>query len=279
MTINEPVVYVFKSYFIGDWPPGVRSYEKCVRVLIHFLKAHVLAYDAMHLAAKRSGSQIQIGIAKHAAVFAPCSKRSWKDRFSVWIRNRLFNHLFVEALIRGRAFFPGLFNVRLTRAKTLDFIGLNYYTRHFVQNAGFKVPEIFGEICTLKHHRDVGKRNFLDWEIYPDGLYQLAKAYARHRLPTLISENGICTHRDEERAQFIKDHLDQAAKCLEEKIPIIGYLYWSLLDNYEWADGYRPRFGLVEVDYKTQTRTVRPSALQFAEICRTGLLRGAEPRA
>ncbi|MBI4217657.1 MAG: glycoside hydrolase family 1 protein [Elusimicrobia bacterium] len=273
LTLNEPVAYVFKSYLAGEWPPGEKSYEKALQVIGHLLKGHVLAYDAIHeVSRKLKRWPVQVGVAKHVLVFTPCSNRSWKDKLSVWLRNLMFNHLFIKALIRGRIFYPGLFKVKLPRAKTLDYIGLNYYTRDFVHNEGFQTPAIFGDICTLKHHREVGKRNFLSWEIYPEGLYQLAKEFSQYGLPLLVSENGICIDHDEKRSEFIRSHLAQLAKAMKEGVKVLGYLYWSLLDNYEWSEGFSPRFGLVEVDYTTQVRKVRPSAQQFAQICQTGVL-------
>ena len=273
MTFNEPVAYVFKSYLVGDWPPGERSYKKASRVLAHLLRAHVWAYDTIRETAGSMGSRdARVGIAKHVLVFTPCSDRSWRDKMSVRLRNLVFNHLFVQALIRGRVFYPGLFHIRLPKSKTLDFIGLNYYTRDFVHNEGFGIPNIFGDICTLKHHRNAGKRNFLNWEIYPEGLYRLTKEFSRYRVPLLISENGICADQDEERLPFIKAHLAQLAKAMQEGAPVIGYIYWSLLDNFEWSEGFAPRFGLVGVDYKTQERRVRPSALEFADMCESGKL-------
>jgi len=180
--------------------------------------------------------------------------------------------LFVQALIRGRVFYPGFFKARLPRMNTLDFIGLNYYTRDFVHNQGFRIPGIFGDVCTSKHHREIGKRNFLSWEIYPQGLDQLTRDFSRYRLPILISENGICTDFDEERSEFIVDHLRELAQAMQWGAPVFGYLYWSLLDNFEWAEGFAPRFGLIEVDYATQARKVRPSAKVFAHVCKSGIL-------
>ena len=277
ITLNEPVAYCFKGYLMGEWPPGEKSYEKTLQALSHLLKGHVLAYDVI----KEVNQQLkrlpaQVGIAKHVLIFTPCSQQSWKDRLSVRLRDLMFNHLFIKALIRGRIFYPGLFRIRLPKAKTLDFIGLNYYTRDFVHNEGFRIPAIFGDICTLKHHRDVGKRNFLSWEIYPQGLYQLVKDFARYQLPLLITENGICTDRDDEHFEFMLSHLEQLAKAMEEGAKVFGYIYWALLDNYEWAEGYGPRFGLIEVDYVTQSRKVRESGKQFAEICRSGRIPGED---
>ena len=114
----------------------------------------------------------------------------------------------------------------------------------------------------------MGKRNDLGWEIYPEGLAHFLKAYARYRLPILITENGLPVTRDEDRWTFIFLHLWQVARALSEGIPVVGYLHWSLLDNYEWAEGFRGRFGLVEVHYATQKRTVRESARRLADVIR-----------
>lgn len=273
ITINEPEVYIFKSYLTGEWPPGERSHENVYRVAAHLLKGHVLAYDVINDVTKlRHRIKTQVGIAKHVSVFTPCLHSSWSDQISVWFRNLMFNHLFIKALIKGQIFYPGFFNVRLPGARTLDFIGLNYYTRDFVQNKGFRIPGIFGDVCTSKHHSDAGKRNFMSWEIYPKGLFQLVNDFSQYHLPILISENGICTDYDEERWEFIREHLRELAKAMEKGAPVLGYLYWSLLDNFEWAEGFSPRFGLIEVNFATQVRKVRPSAKAFAQVCKSGIL-------
>ena len=98
----------------------------------------------------------------------------------------------------------------------------------------------------------------------------IIKAFSKYKLLFLISENGICTNDDAERSEFIVDHLKAVALAMKEGAPVIGYLYWSLLDNYEWAEGFAPRFGLIEVDYTTQDRKIRGSARRFEEIIRSG---------
>jgi beta-glucosidase len=190
------------------------------------------------------------------------------DQLSAGLRDRIINHLFVKALIRGRAKVIGIFNTRLPKARALDFIGLNYYTRDHVRNRGFLVADILGDEKVLENPR--GKKNSLGWEIYPQGLHTLIKAFKRYKLPILISENGICTDNDTERSEFIVAHLQAVAQAMKEGAPVIGYLYWSLLDNYEWAEGFAPRFGLVEVDYTTQGRKIRDSARKFEEIIKSG---------
>ena len=262
ITLNEPMVHTFKSYILGQWPPGKRDFRAGVAVVRHMLRAHVRAYHAIH---ERSMGA-RVSVAMHALALRACNPRSVTDNLSVWWRGFLVNHLFLDALHTGVLRAPGLLWERLPRGKTLDFIGVNYYTRDFVKNSGFMMPGVLGVRCLLEHHLDIGKRSALGWEIYPEGLASFLKAYRRFQLPILITENGVAAERDEDRWVFMLLHLWQVARAIAEGVPVWGYLYWSLLDNYEWADGYAPRFGLVGVDYATQRRTVRESAHRYAEV-------------
>jgi beta-glucosidase len=269
LTLNEPVVQVFKGWLIGQWPPGKsQDYPAALKVLRHMLRAHVQAYHTLH----RHRPDAMVSIAKHALALTACDPRSWRDRSSTWIRGYLFNHLFVDALHTGALRVPGLFWERLPMARTLDFIGVNYYTRDFVRNTGLDLPGFVGGVCNLDQQRFVGKLNDLGWEVYPEGLAQFLREYRRYRLPILITENGIPARDDEDRWTFLYLHLWQVARAIADGVPVAGYLHWSLLDNFEWADGYAARFGLIEVDFATQRRRVRPSAWRFAHIIRTGEL-------
>lgn len=271
ITLNEPAVYTYKSYMIGQWPPGEKSTKKAFKVVQNLAKAHVLAYGKIkEVYAQKGWNEPMVGIAQQVLIFAPCSKLSLWDRLSAKLRDQVINHLFVQALIRGKAKVFGVFSMRLPKARTLDFIGLNYYTREYVRNRGFLLSNILGSECVLE--KPLIKKNCLGWEIYPQGLYTFLKAFSKYKLPILISENGICTNDDTQRSEFIVEHLKAVALAIKEGAPVIGYLYWSLLDNYEWAEGFAPRFGLIEVDYTTQARKIRESARKFEKIIRSGTL-------
>lgn len=274
LTINEPMVNVYRSYIEGQWPPGGNSYDTAVKVLRNLLLAHSAAYDTIHKIYKRNGwPHPMVSFAKSAASFVPCSSRSWRDRYSARIRHSLYNHFIFRSIRNGFLFFPGLyFEMRPEIKGRLDYIALNYYLRDFVHFDGLLPPKYLGRICSLEHHKDAGERNSLGWEVYPEGLSELLMQFKRYNLPIMITENGICTDDDTQRWRYIKSHLIQLKRAIDNGADIIGYLYWSLLDNLEWAEGFSPRFGLIEVDYDTQTRKARQSALKFAEICRNGLL-------
>jgi beta-glucosidase len=268
ITINEPAAYAYRSYMIGKWPPGEKSAEKAFIVIQNLGKAHVLAYIKIKEAYTQKGwKEPMVGIAQQVFIFAPCS-HSFRDWISARLRDQVINHLFVQALIQGKGKIVGIFSIKLPRAKTLDFIGLNYYTREYVHSRGFRLSDMLGDECALENPHL--RTNSLGWEIYPQGLYTLIKAFKKYKLPILISENGICTNDDTERLEFIVDHLKAVARAMKEGAPVIGYLYWSLLDNYEWAEGFAPRFGLIAVDYTTQGRKIRESAIKYEENIRSG---------
>ncbi len=271
ITINEPAVYAHKSYIIGQWPPGEKSVSKAFKVVKNLADAHVLAYGKIkEVYVQKKWKRPAIGVAQQVLIFTPFSGLSLWDWISASIRDRLINHLFVQALIRGKAKVSWIFSIRLSRAKTLDFIGLNYYMREHVHNSGFKPFDIFSDKIKVALNKSRGKINFLGWEIYPKGLYTLIRIFSKYKLPILISENGICTDDDRERTEFIAEHIKSVALAMKEGVHVLGYLYWSLLDNFEWAEGFAPRFGLIEVDYTTQERKIRDSAKKYEEIIRSG---------
>lgn len=141
----------------------------------------------------------------------------------------------------------------ISQAKVQDFVGVNYY-------------RAVGRVNDLP-------KSDMGWAIYPQGLYaNLMDVKKRFNLPIYITENGIADADDDQRANYITDHLVAVKRALEEGADIRGYFYWSLLDNFEWEDGYDPRFGLVEVDYQTMKRTVRPSARVYARIAKANSL-------
>lgn len=131
-----------------------------------------------------------------------------------------------------------------------DFFGLNYYRK--VSLLGRKEGSVSAEI---------------GWEIYPEGFYTiLREAYHRFDKPIIVTENGIADARDQKRAGFIRDHIAAMTKAMQEGVDVRGYLHWSLLDNFEWDSGFGPRFGLLEIDYDTLERRIRPSALEYKKI-------------
>ena len=135
----------------------------------------------------------------------------------------------------------------------------------------WKGPQVVWE-CSNKHH--YGRRNDLGWFVYPYGLYELLVKLKRYRLPVIITENGTCASCDEDYRTFLNAHLYSVAKAINSGVNVRGYLWWSLLDNFEWDKGFKPRFGLIAVDFNNFSRRVRPFARQYKIICQANGLSG-----
>jgi beta-glucosidase len=270
ITINEPVVYLFHGYYTGVWPPGIQSLRDSAIVFKHLLVAHAEAYRTIHKLYENFHRQsVWVSVAKHMTYLTPCRYNYFRDRCAVFLRNWFFNYLFLDAAASGFLFFPGVFCEFLPAHNTLDYLGVNYYRRDFVRFRGLSQPHSLGEACSSDHHRQqIHEVNSLGWEVYPHGLYYLLRSLQRYRLPVMVTENGVCTDDDSQRARFIQNHVHAVRRAMEDGVPVTGYFYWSGLDNFEWHHGFQPRFGIVEVNYENQERKIKESAQVLTECCR-----------
>jgi beta-glucosidase len=112
----------------------------------------------------------------------------------------------------------------------------------------------------------------MGWEIYPEAIYEVLKDLKEFNKPIYITENGIADADDSRRENYIKNYLYQVWRAMQEGVDVCGYFYWSTMDNFEWADGFNPRFGLLEINYQTMERKIRKSALEYAKICKNNIL-------
>ncbi len=266
-TINEPNVFVNDSFMDGKYPPGDKDntfgYFKASK---HLIKAHLECYDLIHkMRNERGYTDTKVGIAIHIAHMEP-KHNNFLNRLGRNLLNYSFHTLFLNGMVEGRLSFP--LGLSLKKDKVYcDFMGINYYSRHLIHPTT-NPATLFGEVRVEENLPDE-KVNDLGWEIYPEGLYHTIKTnYEKYGLPIYITENGIPDARDKKRARFIYDHLNQVQKLINDGIDVQRYYHWSLMDNLEWNDGYGPRFGLIEIDYKTLDRSVRESGLFYAEICK-----------
>lgn len=248
ITINEPVVYIYNSYFRGIWPPQEKSFIKAKRVFKNFIRTHIQSYRLIHKIYKENSWEIpKIGIAKNFRIFSPCPYRNYPlNKFSSKLRDRYFNRLFLERI-----------------KDYLDFIGVNYYTREFVR---FKL--IFGEEYKDLSHQHIKRKNSLGWEVYPEGILEVLRSLKRYNLPILITENGTTELNTFDYWYFLKEHLNYIYLAIQEGINVIGYIWWSLLDNFEWDKGFQAKFGLIEVDRVNYRRKIKDFAWKFSEVCK-----------
>ncbi|MBN1495555.1 MAG: family 1 glycosylhydrolase [Spirochaetes bacterium] len=265
VTINEPNVYLLLSYVNGTWPPGERSIIKYIRGARNMIRAHIAAYRIIHETRREMGhGDTKVGAAHHLRLFEP-KRGTPGQRLAAFLQNRLFHEIFITGMSEGRFILPIGAGYPMGRGNYQDFLGINYYTREMVSFNITKPGQMFGDIGT----REGAPVNDLGWELYPEGLYRFCKKYYRRfRVPIYITENGTADREDRFRARYIYDHLLQVSRLIEAGIDVQRYYHWSLMDNFEWAEGLEPRFGLVAVDYATQKRTIRPSGKFYAELCK-----------
>lgn len=250
ITVNEPTVFTKHGYVTGDWPPGVRgSWRRAARAIRQLARAHVAARRAM----RRKRPDLRVGFAHSVPWIEPCDPARLADRWAARGRDFLLNRAFLR-LIGGR--------------RSLDFLGLNYYTRTIVRWAPGGLGWVAGRECLDSEHHARGAVSDTGWEIYPHGLGRVLKRYAGWGVPLLVTENGLATDDEALRSAYLRDHLAELAGAVERGLPVIGYLYWTLMDNYEWSLGTRPHFGLLATDFTTQRRTPRPVAGELAAVAR-----------
>ncbi len=249
VTINEPLVYSSHAYFLGAWPPQERSLFKTVKVTLNLAKTHIKAYRIIHrIYRQQSLSRPMVSIAANLQAFEIC-RPNFRNKLAAYLRNKLYNFYFIEKVLRK---------------KTLDYIGVNYYSRNLIDVKSWKLADLLAQTCQDNHFPL--PKNSLGWDIYPQGLYKLLLKLKQYGLAVLITENGICTDNDDLRWDYIRQHLEQLHRALAEGVEIRGYIYWSLIDNFEWDKGFAPCFGLVGVDYRNFKRTVRESAIKLAAV-------------
>ena len=232
ITINEPEVYGFESYYLQNWPPNQSSLWKVWRVANNQAAAHRKAAKALHAMNRR----YKIGFAKSTVFFFP-GDTAWLSRLSANVFQYFQDDYFIKKYIRH-----------------CDFLGVNYYQSQRL--FGYRV-----------HNSETADYSDVDWMLAPADIeYALERLHRKYKKPLMITENGLADADDEHRQWWIKQTIIGMEKALKQGVELIGYFHWSLLDNFEWAYGKWPRFGLVAVDYKTGQRTLRPSAAWFGRV-------------
>ncbi|CAA9226979.1 MAG: GH1 / GH5_19 [uncultured Blastococcus sp.] len=276
-TLNEPLCSAWIGHLEGRMAPGLRDLRGAVHASYHLLLAHALGAEALRASAPATPS---VGIVVNLSPIEPASG-SEEDRLAAVRADGHVNRWWLDPL-HGRGFpqdMVEVYGIDLPAepgdealAAPLDFLGINYYFRQRVvadpqiATLGFRQVPVPGARTTA-----------LDWEVHPPGLtdvlLRVAKEYGTPSL--LVTENGSAWDdeadddgyvADHERTQFLCDHVAAMRSAAEQGAPVHGYYAWSLMDNFEWAYGYRPRFGLARVDYGTQRRTLKLSGHTYARL-------------
>ena len=269
-TINEPWCVAWLSHFMGIHAPGLRDIRAAARAMHHILLAHGMAVQAL----RGMGAKAPLGIVLNFDHATPASDAPedvaaaarWDGIFNRWFIEGITRRTYPDVVLEGLGpHMPqGWQDDMAVIGQPLDWLGVNYYTRHLnAHDATQPWP----------HLRDVPgdlPKTQMGWEIYPEGLRGFLTRMARDHvgdLPIYVTENGMANADvqgdgpipDRVREDFLFAHLAATKQAIAEGANVQGFFYWSLLDNYEWAEGYEKRFGLVHVDYATLARTPKSS--------------------
>lgn len=231
ITINEPSVYVGMSYMTGEWPPAVQSKTKGLMVMSNLAYAHKKSRQVIKHLQRRA----RVSVA-YNSTYVYSGDDAKLSQLSASIMQWGVDDYFLKKV-----------------AKHCDFLGVNYYFSNRIY--GYRV------------HNPHSQTSDIGWDVAPENLeYALVRLWEKYKLPMIITENGIADSDDELRQEWILKTISAMQSAMSQDVKLLGYLHWSLLDNFEWAYGKWPRFGLAEVDYKTMNRKLRPSAKWFAKV-------------
>ncbi len=282
-TLNEPMVYVYEGYIDGVYPPLERraDFAAAADVIEALLQAHVIAYDTLHAVAAARHARVNVGIAQNVAAFEPLRNWAPLDRWTAGMAEQAWNWDFLDAIRSGRL---KLTNTGIDRSVvglkgTQDFIGINYYSRVYVKSDLWHPTKP----TILEHDPEAVREpyNDLGWATYPHGFYQvLTQAHQRYGKPIYVLENGTAdgAQDDVARQKFLVSHVREVwLAIIQGGADVRSYIHWSLFDNFEWAEGFDARFGLMAVDYEHGfKRTARPSAKLYSEIAGANALSASQ---
>lgn len=273
-TLNEPSVVAYLGYVGREWPPARGDVASGFRALARMLCAHAAGYRAF----KAVRPEARVGIVMNQPRFLPARPGSWVDRGLARVQAWTFYGSTVHALATGTLLPPlALVPERVEGLRgSVDFYGLNYYGAFDVAFDIGAASRGFGRHV----QRPSVRTPWTDWgKIHPDGLRDHLLELRRLGVPLYVTENGVMTRDDDAgddgdalRRRYLVAHLGAVREALAAGADVRGYFHWSLIDNFEWAEGWAPRFGLVAVDRATGARRPRPSARLYADIIRSRAL-------
>jgi beta-glucosidase len=265
VTVNEPNVLSYAGYADGSFPPGRTSLQEAAQAAANLIKAHAAAYHAIHVIRP----DVSVGMAHQYRGFKPAGRNNLINKSVAALRSRAFNDAIPNAVKDGRfRFFQWRFNIPEARG-TQDFLGLNYYTQESVKFNLLRPMDVFraGE---YEEGADLSPTGFIANK--PEGFWDALEWARAFNLPIIITENGIEDANDQIRPRYIASHIHRLWKAVNYNWDVRGYYHWSLVDNFEWERGWTQRFGLWELDPRTQARNKRKSADFYAEICQSNAL-------
>jgi len=254
MVLNEPMVPLGQGFLAKAFPPGYMNPFKFLRAVNNLSGAYKRSYEIIH----KKYPDAQVGI----------------TYLYNWYESEGFGILLNSINRIAQWYRIDLFGNKIKGYQ--DFVGIHYYRLGKIRFNWRNVKMDSRNQIYMGFTIDENPENVMKWISYPEGIYKVLKqASGKFKLPILISENGVPTRAgidDEERIEYLRSHLVFVHKAISEGIDVRGYNFWSLMDNLEWLYGYEPKFGLIEMDYKTLQRKPRKSFYEYAKICKSNEL-------
>jgi beta-glucosidase len=263
-TFNEPNVFVTGGWVEGNFPPSKKDDTLAGKVLRNILQWHLDTYSALKL--EPGGKELQIGIVLNHHQFDPYHYWNPLDCVVAYLVDSVFNESMLGFFRHGHYYWwtPDMSEaVKHSDARapaSNDFIGMNYYSNYY---AKFKLDLVHPFAFVTKPEE---METDMDYAVYPEGFHRALARFTTLKKPIYITENGIADATDTRRHFFIARYLGVLSRALREGMDLRGYFYWSFLDNYEWDEGYKKRFGLIEVNYETQERKLRDGSKLFVDV-------------
>lgn len=296
-TVNEPVNYLIASYGVGFFPPGrsvfLTDFPRFMQVMSAYISAHVAMYEGLKAGdtvdADGDGVAASVGFTLSVAEWVPARENDPSEEpEDIAARDRVknaYHYVFVESLRQGRfdADLDGTYEEDHPDWQgKLDWLGVQYYSRLSVSADRAILPGVDAMVCFGGF--DLGSCLFpedetkwipdMGYEYYEPGVYNVLMDFSERwpDLPLTVTESGLATHVGKRRAEHIVRSLEQIMRAVDEGADVRGYYHWSLTDNFEWAEGYEPRFGLYTVDYTTYERTATEGATVLGQIAGARML-------
>jgi beta-glucosidase len=279
MVLNEPMAFTGAGYFLGDHAPGKKGLKNFLQAVHHTAMCQGAGYRMI----KKEYQEAEVGSTFSCSYFTPYST-SARDIQAVNRIDALLNRLFVETSLGlgypfddlpilkkiEKYFHAG--DLELMKAD-FDFIGIQNYTREAVKHT-FYHPRLKATLVPADKRKVY--HTSMNWEVYPESIYEMIKKFSAYRgvKKIIVTENGAAFPdkvengkiNDEERIHYLSQYIQQVLRAKQEGYPVNGYFVWSLTDNFEWAEGYHPRFGLVYIDFKNQQRIIKESGYWYKKL-------------
>jgi len=237
ITMNEPMAYISCGYVSAKWPPGEQNIWKVNRLLKNIIKAHKRGYEVIH----SNDQDAKVGLAEHSSYAVPYHKNNILENIAAYSIDYVWTHYLLEQI-----------------TDELDFIGLHYYYRQYINIDALE--------DLLSQSLDEFETRSMDRSYYPKGLFEVLMRFKKYDKPIYITELGVPDYHEVDRDQFIREHLREVYYAVDAGIDVKGFYYWTLLDCFEWTEGYDAEFGLIDINRDTQERSIKEESWEYAHI-------------